>query len=225
MLRVVRVEALPEAERQCPSARYFMDYRNADGSLAEMCGNGVRVFARYLVDMGWESAPEFEVGTRGGCVRMRLHANGEFSVHLPGPVTPMAESFRVTVGTTSWPGVGVTLPNPHVVVKVDDLGMLGNLPETALVSPTPAAGINVEFVQRIGPSHVAMRVIERGIGETQSCGTGACAAAWVSNLEDPGGVWDVDVPGGRLHVEIHDDGTLSLTGPAEVVAEGHVTLP
>lgn len=225
VLRIVKTEADPELGALCGSARYFMDYRNADGSVAEMCGNGVRVFARYLMAKGWESRDDFVVGTRAGCVRLTSAPGGDIAVHLPGPAVPVAEGFQVAVGRSSWAGVGVTLPNPHVVVRVDDIAGLGDLVESPRVVPSPAAGINVEFVQRKGPGHIAMRVVERGIGETQSCGTGACAAAWASHRDEPFPTWQVDVPGGRLQVEVHDDGSFTLTGPAVVIAEGDVTLP
>ena len=136
------------------------------------------------------------------------------------------------MGATSWPATGVLVPNPHAVVFVEDLDVAGDLREAPTVAPADVfpEGVNVEFVVDRGPAHVAMRVHERGVGETQSCGTGACAVAWARRRRDgdPGDLdreWQVDVPGGTVHVTETPTGHMLLTGPADLVARGTLLLP
>jgi diaminopimelate epimerase len=210
-----------------PGASWFMDYRNADGSLAEMCGNGARVFARYLVDSGAEPAGSFAIATRAGRKQVLVPAAGDVTVDMgPARLDPR-EDLLVSVadGAGSWPAVGVDLGNPHAVAFVADLADAGRLfdPPTVLPAEAFPLGVNVEFVVEQGPAHVALRVYERGSGATQSCGTGACAvfaAARQRPGADPANAWTVDVPGGRLTVRQRPDGGLDLTGPAEIVATG-----
>ena len=228
VLRVVRTEADDEA-RALPGAadaRWFMDYRNADGSLAEMCGNGIRVFARYLVQEGLEPAGELTVLTRDGVKTVRLAVTGDVTVDM-GPATLPGTDRKVIVGAHTWSAVEVTTGNPHAVVFVEDLADAGELQVTPLVEPPFPDGVNVEFVVRRGDRHVAIRVHERGVGETRSCGTGACAVMVASARADgaePGVTYVVDVPGGRLSVTERADGHVELTGPAVLVATGQVDL-
>jgi diaminopimelate epimerase len=201
---------------------WFMDYRNADGSVAEMCGNGVRVFARYLVDAGLAQAGEFVVGTRAGARRVHVPPTGEVTVDMGAPrLLPYAP----VVGDTR--GTAVSMGNPHVVIPVGDLTALASLDLTAppVVTPPLPGGQNVEFTVRTGPRALALRVHERGVGETRSCGTGVCAAvvAAVSTTDEGRGEpWTVDVPGGRLTVTWAD--SVSLTGPAVLVASGETSF-
>ncbi len=233
VLRVVRTEHVPEFAELAGLAEYFMDYRNADGSIAEMCGNGIRVFVRYLDAAGLLSSPEVVVATRGGLRSVTLNDDGTITVDMGHATTPRARALpHVEVGDRTWPATGVLVPNPHAVVFVDDLddaGDLGHAPQVAPASVFPD-GVNVEFVAARGPRHVAMRVHERGVGETQSCGTGACAVAWAARRRDePDAVgettWQVDVPGGTVHVTESADGALLLRGPAELVARGNALVP
>ncbi len=203
---------------------YFMDYRNADGSLAEICGNGIRVFARYLVDAGLQPAGAFEVGTRAGACRVEVPADGaDITVEMGEP--QRRGDAKVTVGTSTWPGYGYAIGNPHLVVL--DAGDLDGLDLTTapVVEPAFPGGVNIEFLQPVGPRHVRMRVHERGVGETRSCGSGACMAA-VAAMDAAGerSTYVVDVPGGRLSVTWRDDGVVTLTGPAILVASGEVHL-
>ncbi|MFJ1756244.1 diaminopimelate epimerase [Kitasatospora sp. NPDC088134] len=236
VLRVVRSVAEPAAAGMAEQAEWFMDYRNADGSIAEMCGNGVRVFARYLVHAGHAKPGEWAVATRGGVKRVRVAEDapdgtpGEVTVDMGRAVLPGPDGITVTVDGRSWPALNVNMGNPHAVAFVEDLAHAGTLHEAPVTAPATAypQGVNVEFVVDRGERHVAMRVHERGSGETLSCGTGACAVAVAAIRRDgadpavtgrPVG-YLVDVPGGRLVIEEFPDGRIEMTGPAVIVAAG-----
>ncbi len=228
VLRVVRTGADDEAGRLPGAAgtTWFMDYRNADGSAAEMCGNGIRVFARFLVDEGLAEPGELPVLTRDGVKTVRLGAEGDVSVEM-GPARLPGTDRKVLVGDRSWSAVEVDMGNPHAVVFVDDLAEAGDLRAAPVVEPAFPEGVNVELVVRRGERHVAMRVHERGVGETRSCGTGACAAMVAAARRDgvpAGSTYLVDVPGGRLTVTERADGQVELSGPAVLVARGHTDL-
>lgn len=232
VLRVVRGEQMGRDASGDGFAEFFMDHRNADGSVAEMCGNGARVFARYLDAVGLVTKNAFVIGTRGGLREVTLHPDHQVSVSM-GVATPSPAGADtvVSVQEQSWPCVGVHVPNPHAVVFVDSLADAGTLEDAPVVTPKSSFpdGVNVEFVVRVGSRHVAMRVHERGVGETFSCGTGACAVAWVARRTDEPDVsgesiWRVDVLGGSLLVTESAQGLLTLTGPADLVARGTVLL-
>lgn len=233
ILRAVRTEAVPEMAEFASVAEFFMDYRNGDGSLAEMCGNGARVFARYLDAVGLVTDDEFVIATRGGLRSVTLNSDRSVTIDMGLATTPRARALpHVTVGALSWPATGVMVPNPHAVVFVDDLADAGDLLSAPAVSPADVFpdGVNVEFVADRGPQHVEMRVHERGVGETQSCGTGACAVAWAARRHGPTEVvgestWRVDVRGGTVQVTETASGSLLLTGPADLVARGTMLLP
>jgi diaminopimelate epimerase len=221
---VVRTEAYddPAAVAARGEAEWFMDYRNSDGSVSEMCGNGIRVFGRYLVDhQGVDPGAPVAVGTRGG-TKVLTFSGADISVDMGAPA--VLGDTKVAVGTQSWPALHVSMGNPHAVAFVDDLADAGPLVDPPGHDPAEyPAGVNVEFVVRRGPRHVAMRVHERGSGETRSCGTGACAVMVAAALADGAGrgsSYRVDVPGGRLEVTWTEDDRVILTGPAEIVASG-----
>ncbi|AZM55933.1 diaminopimelate epimerase [Streptomyces sp. WAC 01529] len=232
LLHVVRSAAHPEARHLADRAEWFMDYRNGDGSIAEMCGNGVRVFARYLQHAGLVGEGDLAVATRGGVKTVHIakaEAGGEITVGMGKALLPEGD-VTVSVADHRWPARNVNMGNPHAVAFVDDLSQAGTLYEPPLVSPSSAYphGVNVEFVVDRGPRHVAMRVHERGAGETRSCGTGTCAVAVAAarrDGEDPAVTgtpvtYTVDVPGGRLVITERPDGEIEMTGPAVIVAEG-----
>ena len=203
---------------------WFMDYRNSDGSVSEMCGNGVRVFARYLHEREGEPFP-MKIQTRDG-IKVLDVAGEEYTADMGAP--EVLGETTVSVGDRTWPARHVSMGNPHAVAFVDDLADAGPLLE-APVHDTAVYphGVNVEFVVRRGERHVAMRVHERGSGETRSCGTGACAVAVAAALADGaprGTTYRVDVPGGTLHVEWTADDRVLMTGPAVLVAEGLTDL-
>ncbi len=227
----------PGVRELAGAARWFMDYRNADGSAAEMCGNGARVFARYLREHGLEEGDAFAVATRGGAKQVRLEGDdvavGMGVWAFAAPERAEADGFDALVhldGADPFSALSIDLGNPHTVVALPegvDLGAL-DLTREPVVNPLPPHGTNVEFVRPLGPGHISMRVHERGVGETRSCGTGVCAAALATRFwaggEAAGAQWLVDVPGGRLRVRALPGHEVELAGPAVLVADGTTTL-
>ncbi len=213
VLRVVPSALEPDGAHLADEAEWFMDYRNADGSIAEMCGNGVRVYARYLVDAGLAAPGVLKLATRGGIKEVEVTpAGGPVSVDMGRAV--VGEPFELD-GLLA---TAIDMGNPHAVVHVADIASLGVL--------TPSrTDVNVEYVADVGEHHIAMRVHERGVGETRSCGTGACAAVVATALRTgtPRGTpFLVDLPGGRLDVTWREDGHVTVTGPAVLVAAGEL---
>ncbi|MFJ3309206.1 diaminopimelate epimerase [Streptomyces sp. NPDC086549] len=231
VLHVVRSAAHPEAAEMAADAEWFMDYRNGDGSIAEMCGNGVRVFARYLQHAGHVAEGDIAIATRAGVKTVHIAKDGDVTVGMGRARLPEGD-VMVSVGERSWPARNVNMGNPHAVAFVDDLAHAGDLYSQPPFSPAAAYpdGVNIEFVVDRGPRHVAMRVHERGSGETRSCGTGACAVAVAAARRDGAdpsatgtpATYTVDVPGGRLVITERPDGEIEMTGPAVIVAEGEI---
>jgi diaminopimelate epimerase len=227
------VQALAEDD----AAEWFMDYHNADGSVAEMCGNGIRVFARYLLDNGLTELIDGDtlaVGTRSGVRDVQRNKSG-FQADMGrwslDGTEPVVRAKNLAVAR---PGLGITVGNPHVVVALasnDELDA-ADLSYVPQLDPEPADGANVEFVVPLEPlikdgvGRIRMRVHERGSGETLSCGTGAVAAALATRYWAGAGApnqWTVEVPGGTVGVRMFatEDGEhVSLSGPAELVYEG-----
>ncbi|HYO19984.1 MAG TPA: diaminopimelate epimerase [Dermatophilaceae bacterium] len=233
VLVVARTAAHPEVSEQADLAPWFMDYRNADGSVAQMCGNGARVFVAHLLEEGLAGPGTFHIATRGGARRVTADAGGAIEIEMGTPtflgrddiLVRLAESAAATNASAA---VGVLMPNPHAVTWVDDLMAAGALNVAPSVTPGDAypEGVNVEFVRVLADDHLQMRVFERGVGETLSCGTGACAAA-VATVRRRGGGPDgrrirVDVPGGTVGVTWRPDGTVQLDGPVQMVARGEI---
>ena len=202
-----------------------MDHRNADGSHAEMCGNGIRLFLHVLVSEGLLDRATCEsgvlVGTRGGPRRVGATPDGGYWVDM-GPARPFGAGTADLSGQ-AFAGLAVSMGNPHLACLTDVA--VETLDLTARPTSTPALfpdGVNVELVNVLEPgAHVRLRVFERGVGETRSCGTGACAAAYAALAAEgrAEGTVLVDVPGGRLSVQISPSTTV-LTGPAVLVAAG-----
>ncbi|AUZ86939.1 diaminopimelate epimerase [Arthrobacter agilis] len=249
-IRAVRSAVLPEGRALLqtePDAEWFMDYRNGDGSLSEMCGNGVRVFAHFLLAKGVADLPdggELAIATRAGVKRVTRSGDG-YAVDM-GPwefIFPDAAVARgmdslVDIGglDVERPALSISMGNPHTVVALADRADLERteLYHAPAVQPLPPAGTNVELVVPADPlvgedgvGRLTMRVHERGVGETQSCGTGACAAAAATRYwagEGAPARWLVAVPGGVVGVTFFDgpEGRehVQLSGPAELVADG-----
>ena len=243
LIRVVKSENLPEGAASLaeePGATWFMDYYNSDGSTAEMCGNGTRVFARYLTEKGLVDLPEGEtlsIGTRAGVKDLQRNLAG-FVVDLgrwklEDEVLVKAHNLDVPR-----PGLGINVGNPHVVIALSDVNELENADLTVIPQLDPVApeGANIELVVPSDPlvtdgvGHIRMRVHERGSGETLSCGTGVVAAALATRHWAGAGApnhWRVDVPGGTLAVRMFptEEGEhVALSGPAALVYTGTVEL-
>ncbi len=237
VLRVVRSAHVPDAAEVLGDAldrcEWFMDHRNADGSYAEMCGNGIRLFLHVLVEEGLldrgACTDGVLVGTRGGPRTVGALADGGYWADM-GPARPFGTGSARVAGQ-DFDGLAVSMGNPHLAcltdADLDALDLTGTPQVDAALFPE---GVNVELVNvlRAGAegadAHVRLRVVERGVGETRSCGTGACAAAFAA-LHAQGseaGTVVVDVPGGRLSVRL-DRATTVLSGPAALVAAGALT--
>jgi diaminopimelate epimerase len=234
VLRVVPSGAasLGGSGRAARAATWFMDYLNADGSVAEMCGNGIRVFARYLIDHRLATGPEIVIGTRAGVRTVRCtgeHGDGQygteqFSVDM-GPAR-VTGSGTAVIGGSSYQGIAVDVGNPHLACLVDEPLASFDLAGAPDVDPVQfPEGVNVEVVRLAGDRSIEMRVHERGSGETLSWDAGAGAVAFATpTAEWPGDgaqAWEVRVPGGRLRV-IPSATASVLTGPAVIVAEGEI---
>jgi diaminopimelate epimerase len=231
------VEALAEDE----TAEWFMDYYNADGSIAEMCGNGIRVYVRYLIESGLVELADGDtlaIGTRSGVRDVQRNLTG-FQVDLGRWALDGGEPLvRAKELPVARPGLGIDVGNPHVVVAVADDSELdaADLSYIPHIEPQPEDGANVEFVVprdplvKDGVGRIRMRVHERGSGETLSCGTGTAAAAlavryWAG--QGAPNMWRVDVPGGTVSVRMFptEDGEhVALSGPAELVYTGTLEL-
>jgi diaminopimelate epimerase len=244
VLRAVRSAHIPEgadALAEDDAAEWFMDYRNSDGSIAEMCGNGIRVFARYLIDNGLatlEPGETLPIGTRAGVRDVQRNLSG-FQVDLGRwsleGGEPLVRAKNLSVAR---PGLGINVGNPHVVVALASDEELDSADLTFVPQLDPEApdGANVEFVVPADPmvkdgvGYIRMRVHERGSGETLSCGTGAAAAALATRHWAGAGApnqWKVQVPGGVVGVRMFptEDGEhVSLSGPADLVFEGQLSI-
>jgi diaminopimelate epimerase len=233
VLVVARTSDHPEVADQADVAPWFMDYRNGDGSVAQMCGNGARVFVAHLREEGLAGSGSFHIATRGGARRVSIDSSDSIRIDMGQAAFLDRDDIEVRVidaglDSAPMPATGVLMPNPHAVTWVDDLGSAGSLVAAPVVTPGEAypEGVNVEFVRILAPDHLQMRVHERGVGETLSCGTGACAAAVATvrhvGGQPGGGRIRVDVPGGTVGVTWLADGSVELDGPTQVVARGEI---
>lgn len=201
--------------------KWFMDYRNQDGSLAQMCGNGIRLMARYLVERGYQGEGIFAINTRAGMKYLAVPENEDISVNL-GSVSEVYDDVTVRIGVQSWKAIHIDVGNPHAVVFVDDLKLVGDLKMAPEVDGDYPEGVNVEFATFLPNGELAMRVYERGVGETQSCGTGTCAVALAASIKKGmrlPATWVIHPPGGRLVVNIDAHSNATLVGPAVLVKD------
>ncbi|MBN2404014.1 MAG: diaminopimelate epimerase [Coriobacteriia bacterium] len=231
---------------QDPGADYYMHYFNADGSLAEMCGNGARCFAKYLVDHSLIAAgtESLVIETLGGLKPVTFTRDYDSSLHtatvdmgipeldpakLPStfdgtqvyqcPVETPYGTFAVT---------GVSMGNPHAIIWVDDVNeapveTVGSFIEQSDYFPK---GTNVEFAQLIDNETISLRVWERGVGETLACGTGACATLVAGTLSCfTGRHATIELPGGELFIRWHEDDHVYMTGSASEVFSGTIVIP
>ncbi len=228
-----------------PEADFFMDYANADGEAAEMCGNGIRCLAKYVFERGLTSRQQIDVWTRAGLKHLVLDTEGDtvraVTVDMGRPsversAIPMAgagdphDPFleqRIAVAGRGFQATAVSMGNPHCVlflgpdddVAAVDVAALGREVEHLPLFPNRT---NVEFVS-VQDGRIRLRVWERGSGETMACGTGACAALVACALSGrTGRVAEAEFPGGVLTVTWGEDDHVTLKGPAAFVFEGDV---
>jgi diaminopimelate epimerase len=244
LIRVVRTKNSPEVShllKDAPEAEWFMDYYNADGTTAEMCGNGSRVFARFLIEknlVSLEDSQTLSISTRAGVKDLQRNMAG-FAVDMGRWKLDESEVLvRASQLDVARPGLSISVGNPHVVVALADAEELKelNLHQAPQLQPQPEAGANVEFVVpdepmiKNGVGYISMRVFERGVGETLSCGTGICAAALATRYWAGAGApntWQVTVAGGTLGVRMFatEDGEhVGLSGAAVLSFEGKIDL-
>lgn len=228
-----------------PDAEFFMLYYNSDGSTAEMCGNGVRCFAKYVVDAGLvpADADSVRVETLGGIkpITFTRDHDGNMdmaTVDMGIPVLTPAEIpttitgeqvFECPIDTEygTFEITAVSMGNPHAIIWVDDV-------ETAPVDTVGPAienhpafpnKTNVEFAQYVGDDTILLRVWERGVGETLACGTGACATLVAATLACyVGRSASIELPGGELLIRWDEDGHVYMTGPATEVFVGVLSI-
>ena len=223
-------EQLPDG---VAASDWYMDYRNADGSIAQMCGNGVRVFAHYLRASGLETADEFVVGSLAGPRPVVLHSFDSVRNATTAEVTvEMGKANRfgtgsAVVGGRSFTGIAVDVGNPHLAcvgVGEDELAALEVDAPVSFDSGLFPEGVNVEIVTAPADGAVRMRVHERGVGETRSCGTGTVAAtvAALAHEDAETGSLRVRVPGGEVTVTVTES-TSYLRGPSVLLARGELS--
>ncbi|MDT7758337.1 MAG: diaminopimelate epimerase [Mycobacterium sp.] len=210
---------------------WYMDYRNADGSIAQMCGNGVRVFAHYLRASGLEQRDEFVVGSLAGPRPVVLHSADALTADVTVEMgkTNQSGTGSAVVGGRQFTGLAVDVGNPHLAcvdatLTDDELACLDVAAPVQFDGAQFPDGVNVEVLTAPANGAVTMRVHERGVGETRSCGTGTVAAA-VAALQHQGagtGTLEVRVPGGEVIVTI-TDATSYLRGPSVLVANGELS--
>ena len=226
LLRAVKAASVPEWDGD--PTLWFMDYRNADGSIAEMCGNGLRVFVRHLLELGLVAPGAVQIATRAGLRTAWPQPDGRITVDV-GRATVVDQPTLVDIAGRRCRAITVDVGNPHAVVVLADQLALAGLDlsrQPGFDSQVYPSGTNIEFVVPRDDHDLQMRVHERGVGETMSCGTGvvAAAAAQLAGLGQSAGTVHVSVPGGDLNVEQTQERAY-LTGPAVVVAHGSVVLP
>lgn len=216
------------------------DYRifNADGGEVEQCGNGVRCIAKFITDRALSGKPTLRLGSLGGVAEVQTLDDGQVRVNMGAPKLAPADipfdanaqalTYALNVsGQTVDIGV-VSMGNPHAVLQVLDTATapVARLGPAVEAHPRFPQRTNVEFLQKLAPDNIRLRVYERGVGETRACGTGACAAmVWGRLAGELGDTVNVDLPGGRLVISWQGAGApVWMTGPAETVFEGTIEL-
>ncbi|WP_444996356.1 diaminopimelate epimerase [Aliikangiella sp. IMCC44359] len=223
---------------QQPDVDFHYRIFNADGSEVEQCGNGARCLARFVRNVGLTWKHKIRVSTMKGILNLQIMRNGLVSVDMGEPqlapdkiplrYAEQEKSYHVTVEGISYEFGAVSMGNPHCVLTVDDVettdvDKIGGLLTEHSLFPE---GANIGFMQKVNNEEIRLRVYERGVGETQACGTGACASAVVGQLQlQMNCKVRVYLPGGHLHIEWHGAGeTLKMMGPAELVYQGFIEL-
>ncbi|MFI1680475.1 diaminopimelate epimerase [Streptomyces sp. NPDC020607] len=235
LLHLTACRTRTSAQAPAPTVSWFMDVRNADGSWDTMCGNGLRVLTRYLVDTGLCRPGEHTIATRAGL--RRVHADATNSrpqaavrTWMPPPLILPPYDLTVTAAGSRRPAVHVDVGTPHAVTFLDALDPGLNLRPPPSVAPAAAfaEGITISLVAALDDRTLEVRVHERGVGETPACGTAACAAVAAHRhrrRSTATATYTVRFPGGALEVTVLPGGTMQLSGPAVIVAYGTLLLP
>ncbi len=211
---------------------------NADGGEVEQCGNGARCFARYVHDKGLSSKQEIRVETKGGLIVPRLESNGQVTVNMGRPrflpqeipftADAMAPVYQLEVDGEQVQLAVLSMGNPHAVQLVEDIELARVSSQGPAIENHPRFPdrVNAGFMQLLDREHIAVRVYERGAGETLACGTGACAAMVAGHrlglLDDK---VTVTLRGGELVISWQGgENPVLMTGPATTVFEGEINL-
>lgn len=226
-----------EPPREAGTDFYYRIF-NADGGEVEQCGNGARCFVKYVHDKGLTSKNTIRVGTRAGVITPRLEADGQVTVEMgvpqldpariPFAATERALTYNIEVAGKQLEISALSMGNPHAVQLVSSIESAPVESQGPLIERHPRfpQGANAGYMERVAATHVRLRVYERGVGETLSCGTGACAAVVAGRVR---GLLDervrVTTRGGDLYIRWRGEGhTVEMTGPAATVFEGEISL-
>ena len=212
-----------------PQADCFMNYYNADGTLAEMCGNGVRCVAKFFLEhikFTGQEIQELSIDTRNGIKKVIVNKNGSFSVNMGTPVFSHADFPKKSLKLENIEFNFVSMGNPHAVGFIEnvldiDISQIGPKIENDFHFPNK---INVELVEKVTDNHFKVKVWERGSGATLSCGTGACAVYAILKKENKNIKEEItlEFPGGSLYLSENDKGEIILCGEAVFVFKGEM---
>jgi len=228
---LILVESSDKVDRAgSPQADCFMNYYNADGTIAEMCGNGVRCVAKFFLEhikLKENKIKEVSIDTRAGIKRIVINEDGSFSVNMGVPVFVHNDFPKDSLTLENIAFKFVSMGNPHAVGMVKDISLIdisqiGPIIENDSHFPNK---INVELVEKIKDNHFKVKVWERGSGATLACGTGACAvyACLKQNpVQDLTQEITLEFPGGNLYLSENKEGEIILRGPAEFVFKGEI---
>lgn len=223
---------------QQPDVDFHYRIFNADGKEVEQCGNGARCLARFVRTMGLTWKHKIRVSTIKGLMNLQIMRNGLVSVDMGVPQLEPSKiplryanqelNYHLSVDGIDYNFGAVSMGNPHCVLTVEDVESaevdhIGSLLTRHNVFPE---GANIGFMQKTAEDEIRLRVFERGVGETQACGTGACASAVIGRLQHHmKQKIRVFLPGGHLHIEWPGEGqALKMMGPAELVYQGYIEL-
>ena len=218
-----------------PQAEFKYRIFNADGAEVEQCGNGARCFFQYIIDKKLSTNSSIVVETKSGLITLKHNSNKLVEVNMGEPIfnyedIPFIsnnEKLKIKINETLVDINVISMGNPHALIKIDDFNKcdIKKISESLQNSPQFPKSVNVGFLKTIDKNTIRLKVYERGSGLTLACGTGACAAAviaisqkWVVNPVR------VEMDGGQLIINWHDQKDVILMGPAQIVFEGEINL-
>lgn len=207
------------------TADCFMNYYNADGTLAEMCGNGVRCTAKFFIEQTKSKLKELSIDTRAGIKKVICNPDQNFSVNMGVPIFSHTDFPKGPITLENIVFNFVSMGNPHAVGMVKnlskiDISQIGPKIENDSHFPNK---INVELVEKVSQNHFKVKVWERGVGITLACGTGACAVYAILKKENKSmGEITLEFPGGNLYLSDNKKGEIILRGEATFVFKGEI---